>query len=126
MKQKGLGVRDVERNAEKRIGSSHVSKILGGTVENLTAGMIVALAKGLQVKPHEVFTAISGDVREESSSSDLMAFAELIQQMAANPTILEAMQELQSMEAKDQAEMLEMMKFVNERARSQKRKKKRG
>src|SRR5215210_921329 len=60
MKQKALNARDIERNSNKRIDNSYISKIINGSVTNLTANAIVALAQGLEVNPHELFTAITG------------------------------------------------------------------
>jgi transcriptional regulator with XRE-family HTH domain len=126
MQQKGLGVRDVERNSKNKITNSHISKILAGTAHNLTAEKIVALAAGLQVNPHEVFSVIAG-CSPGPEPPDLMLFADVIQKLAMNPLLLEVLQELLSFEEKDYADMLTAFRFMKGRNQKvQKRKKKKG
>jgi transcriptional regulator with XRE-family HTH domain len=123
MQQKGLGVRDIERNSEKKITNSHISKILAGTAKNLQADKIVALAAGLQVSPHEVFSVISGT--EETERPDLMVFADIMQKVAMRPFLLEMLQELLRFEDKDYVDMLTALRFMSQRdQKTQKRKKK--
>lgn len=128
MKQKGLGVRDVERNSGKKITNSHISKILDGKAMNLTADKIVALAKGLEVSAHEVFSIISGhpmDDAEDRSRNEgsVAAFADLIQKIAVNPVLLEIIVELLRMSVKHQTTLLESLRFANERPQKQKKSK---
>lgn len=123
MQQKGLGVRDIERNAQKKITNSHISKVLAGTAKNLQADKIVALAAGLQVSPHEVFSVISG--AEETDRPDLLLFADIMQKVAMRPLLLEVLQELLQFEEKDYSDMLKALKFMRERSqKGSKRKKK--
>jgi transcriptional regulator with XRE-family HTH domain len=123
MQQKGLGVRDIERNSQKKITNSHISKVLAGTAKNLQADKIVALAAGLQVSPHEVFSVISGT--EKSERPDLMVFADIMQKVAMRPLLLEVLQELLRFEEKDYVDMLTALRFMRERNKKiQKRKKK--
>jgi transcriptional regulator with XRE-family HTH domain len=123
MQQKGLGVRDVERNSKKKITNSHISKVLAGTAKNLQADKIVALAAGLKVSPHEVFSVISGT--EQTERPDLMVFADIMQKVAMKPLILEIVQELLRVEEKDYVDILTALRFMIERnQKSSKRKKK--
>jgi transcriptional regulator with XRE-family HTH domain len=123
MQQKGLGVRDIERNSKKKITNSHISKVLAGTAKNLQADKIVALAVGLEVSPHEVFSVISGT--EQTERPDLMVFADIMQKVAMRPSVLEVVQELMRFEDKDYGGILTALRFMSERnQRIQKRKKK--
>jgi transcriptional regulator with XRE-family HTH domain len=123
MQQKGLGVRDIERNSKKKITNSHISKVLAGTAKNLQADKIVALAAGLEVSPHEVFSVISGT--EQSERPDLMVFADIMQKVAMRPLLLEMLQELLRFEDKDYGGILTALRFMSERnTKIQKRKKK--
>lgn len=124
MDQKNFGVRDVERNSGKMISASHVSKVLNGSAGNLTADKIVGLALGLKVDPHELFSVISGYQVKGGSTPDLLRFADLIQQLAINPVLLEILQELARLTAKDQIRTLEMVKFANNRKQKPEHKKK--
>ena len=123
MQQKGFGVRDIERNSKKKITNSHISKVLAGTARNLQADKIVALAAGLEVSPHEVFSVISGI--EQTERPDLMVFADIMQKVAMRPLALEVVQELMRFEDKDFGGILTALRFMSERNKKlQKRKKK--
>jgi transcriptional regulator with XRE-family HTH domain len=123
MQQKGFGVRDIERNSKKKITNSHISKVLAGTAKNLQADKIVALAAGLQVSPHDVFSVISGT--EQTEQPDLMVFADIMQKVAMRPLVLEVVQELMRFEDKDYGGILTALRFMSERNQKiQKRKKK--
>ena len=123
MKQKSLKVRDIERNSGKKITNSHISKILNGKATNLTADKIVALAEGLEVSPHEVFSVISGHpIADADEMASVAAFADLIQKIAVNPVILEITQELLRMPVKHQVGVLEGLKFANERPQKPRKK----
>jgi transcriptional regulator with XRE-family HTH domain len=124
MKQKDWGVRDLERNSGNRITNSHISKILKGKANNLMSDKIVALAEGLNVDPHEVFSVISGrPVADAEELTNVAVFADLMQKMAVNPVLLEIMQELLRMPANHQRQWLESLKFANERPKKERKKK---
>jgi transcriptional regulator with XRE-family HTH domain len=122
MRQKNLTLRDIEDNSEGKISNSYISKILNGNVKNPSADKIVALAKGLKVDSHEVFTAITG---EEQSGYNPMLFADMIQQIASNPELLNPLREWLEMPAKERATMLHSLQFINEKRKKGKSKKKR-
>jgi hypothetical protein len=116
MREKNLGVRDIERNsakAGKKIAASHISKVATGVITNLTADKIVGLALGLNVDPHEVFAVISGHPIKEASSPDLRRFAKIITALADNPLLLEAAEQLMRFDAKNQIKAVEMLKCAN-------------
>jgi transcriptional regulator with XRE-family HTH domain len=72
MKQKELNSAEVERNSNNAIDQSHVSKFMRGVEKNPSASTIVALAAGLGVNPHEVFTAVTGYLPDSQSKTDGM------------------------------------------------------
>lgn len=123
MQQKGLGVRDIERNSKKKITNSHISKILAGTAHNLTSDKIVALAVGLGVNPHEVFSVISG-CSQESERPDLMIFMDVMQKVAMNSILLDVLQELFQLEERDHKDMLTMLRTLNKRNQKGRKRKK--
>src|ERR1044072_1010215 len=110
MRQKNLTLRDIEENSDGEISNSYISKILNGRVENPTADKILALARGLQVDPHEVFAAISG---KEQDGINPMVFADVVQRLAGDPSLVEAVQELLKMPTKERAIMIHSLRFVN-------------
>jgi transcriptional regulator with XRE-family HTH domain len=122
MRQKSLTLRNIEVNSGRKISNSYISKILNGKVKNPTADKIVALAQGLKVDPHEVFTAISG---EEQSGYNPMLFADMVQQLASDPRLQELFQEWLRMPAKERATMLHSLRFINIKRGKGKSKKKR-
>jgi transcriptional regulator with XRE-family HTH domain len=116
MKQKALNARDIERNSNKRIDNSYISKIINGSVTNLTANAIVALAQGLGVNPHELLTAISGRgaEAEQEQRVDSYLLVDLMQQMVMNPEVMELMQEWMRLPEDDRGRLLQSLKFLNE------------
>jgi transcriptional regulator with XRE-family HTH domain len=116
MKQKALNARDIERNSNKKIDNSYISKIINGSVTNLTANAIVALAQGLQVNPHELFTAISGREVEPDREQrvDSYLLVEMMQQVVMNPEMMELLQEWGRLPEGNRAWILESMRFLNE------------
>ena len=123
MQQKGLGVRDIERNSKNAITNSHISKVLAGTAQNLTSDKIVALALGLDVNPHKVFSVVSGH-SQDSERPDLMVFADVIQKLAMNPILLDVLQELFQLEGRDHKDMLTMLRTLNKRNQKGRKRKK--
>jgi transcriptional regulator with XRE-family HTH domain len=130
IKQKGLNLRDIERNSGKEISNSYLSKIINEKVRSLTAEKIVALAKGLDVNPHDVFTAVCGqppDSEGRQVSFDALLLVDIIQKITMDPQLMEVLQEWLQMRPKEKAVMLETLKFLNDRSGEARQKdKKRG
>jgi MoaA/NifB/PqqE/SkfB family radical SAM enzyme len=116
MKQRALNARDIERNSSKKIDNSYISKIINGTVTNLTSNAIVALAEGLRVNPHELFTVVSGHSAEPERDlkPDSYLLVDLMQQLVMNPELMEVLQEWMRLSEEDKGRMLESLKFLNE------------
>jgi transcriptional regulator with XRE-family HTH domain len=116
MKQKALNARDIERNSNKRIDNSYISKIINGSVTNLTANAIVALAHGLGVNPHDLLTAISGRgaEAEQETRVDSYLLVDMMQQMVMDPEMMEMMQEWVRLPEEDRGRLLQSLKFLNE------------
>jgi transcriptional regulator with XRE-family HTH domain len=57
VRQRALKLRDVERRSGGRITNSYISKIISGNIRSLTVEKLLALARGLDVDPHVLFTA---------------------------------------------------------------------
>jgi transcriptional regulator with XRE-family HTH domain len=110
MRQKNLTLRDIEINSGGGISNSYISKILNGNVKNPSADKIVALAKGLKVDAHEVFTATTG---EEQSGYNPMLFADMVQKLASDPRLQELLQAWLRMPAKERETMLHSLHFIN-------------
>jgi transcriptional regulator with XRE-family HTH domain len=129
MRQKGLNARDVERNSDKRIDSSHVSKFLRGVETNPSANAMKALAAGLGVNPHEVFTAVTGCSPDDSraSSPDVMELISMMERVAMDPDLMDGLRSLARLPIGERDPILELVKYsgvVNQEEPRKARKKK--
>ena len=117
MKQKNLNTRDVERNSDKKIDSSHVSKFLRGIETNPSANAMKALAAGLRVNPHEVFTAVTGCSTDESGPPlpDVMELLAMMEKVAMDAELMEALRGLTSIPRKERAAILELLRTFYEK-----------
>ena len=128
IKQKGLNLRDIERNSGKEISNSYLSKIINQKVRSLTAEKIAALAKGLDVNPHDVFTAVCGqqpDSEGRQVSLDALLLIDMMQKITMDSQLMEVLQEWVQMRPKEKSVMLETLKFLNDRNGEAKQKDKR-
>jgi hypothetical protein len=116
MKQKDLKAVDVERNSGGKIDRSHVSKMLGGVEKNPSAMTMMALAKGLKVDPHDVFTAVTGCPPGGGKASELnvMELLSLVERIAAQPELLEALRGLVRLPEKGRVAFLNMLRLSAE------------
>jgi len=116
MKQKGLGATDVERNSGNKIDRSHVSKIMRGVEKNPTAKAMLALAAGLGVGPHEVFTAVTGCPPDESQSNapDVREILSMMERVAMDPELAEALRGFMRISEGGRAAVTRMLRFSYE------------
>jgi transcriptional regulator with XRE-family HTH domain len=128
MKQKSINARDIERNSSKKIDNSYVSKILSGTVINPSINAVVGLAEGLGVDPHEVFAAASGFPIEggRTVSADAVMLLDLMQNLIAEPQLIEVLKEWTRLLPEDREQMLHSLKFLNEQNDKRRRGRSRG
>jgi transcriptional regulator with XRE-family HTH domain len=116
MNQKGLKAVDVERNSGRTIDRSHVSKFLSGAETNPSAKAMVALAKGLTADPHEVFAAVTGCPLNENASSglDILELLSLLERIAADPPLVDALRGLVGLPEKGRVAFVNMLKLRRE------------
>jgi transcriptional regulator with XRE-family HTH domain len=120
MKQKDLKAVDVERNSGGKIDRSHVSKIINGIETNLSAKAMLALAKGLLVDPHEVFTAVTGCPPNEGQSNapDMLEILNLIERVATDAELLKALRGLNRLSKERLAAFTKTLSFRDEQQQS--------
>src|ERR1051325_10292143 len=100
LQQKKLTLREVERKAGGEITNSYISKILNGTVSNLTVEKIGALAHGLGVDGREIFDIAYGESEglegkhQSNGPPDALMFLDLMHRVALSPELVEIIQEL--------------------------------
>lgn len=103
VKQKQLKLRDVERRSGGDITNGYISGIITGRISNVSLGKLQALARGLEVDVHELFSAAVGepppdaDTAASDSRPDFFWLLGILQEAAKNPTIVRLLQELMEM-----------------------------
>lgn len=121
MKQKGFNARDIERNSNKKIDNSYISKIISGKVTNLTADKTVALAAGLGVSPFEVFAAMCGQSlpAEGEQPLDGGMVVDILQKLVNDPRLIEILQLCEGLSPEDQDVVLVRLRYLREKSKKQ-------
>lgn len=127
LRQKGLSQHDVERNSDKAITSSYLSKIINGKVNSIGVEIIVGLAKGLDVDPFDVFAAVLGrsNTRDGEVSSSLLI--DIMQKVVADPQLVIVIKKWPKLSVKGRTVLLQYMEVLSEptsQKKSRKKKKK--
>jgi transcriptional regulator with XRE-family HTH domain len=122
LRQKDLSFADVERISDGKISASYIGRILKGEITNLTTEKMVALARGLDVDPREIFNA-SYDGPAKRDYSDVLAFLDVMQKLVMNPDVFEAVEQLLKLPAKERAVLLQPLKLINKPKKKDKKKK---
>lgn len=115
LRQKRLRLADVERRCGKTITSSYISRIIKGTVTNLTVDKIDALARGLDVDPHAIFTVALGKSPQEAgaqSAVDSAVFVDTVQKLLIHPELLELVQLFARITPAERQAMLGTLKYA--------------
>jgi transcriptional regulator with XRE-family HTH domain len=118
MKQKGLKAVDVERNSGGKIDRSHVSKFISGAETNPSAKAMMALAKGLKVDPHEVFTAVTGcpPAENQSNTPDVLEILSLIERAASDAELMGVLRGLMHLPKEGLAAFTRTLSFCSQQA----------
>ena len=112
MKQKGLKTVDVERRSGGKIDRSHVSKIMRGLETNPSANAMMALAAGLGVNGHEVFTAVTGCALEEGESPvPALEFLALMESVAIDAELVNAVRGLVGLSPEGRVALMEVLRL---------------
>jgi hypothetical protein len=115
MKHKGLSLADVQRNCDHKITAGYIGKIIKGTVTNLSFEKILALAKGLEVDPYEVFAACYGRPPREQTTPDAFALVDLMQKLLLNSDVLEALPLILKLKPEQRKVLLRPLKFASKK-----------
>jgi transcriptional regulator with XRE-family HTH domain len=127
IKQKKLSLREVQERSGGQIEKSYISRIMTGNVKNITLEKLLALARGLDSDPHELFTAYCGhppgEVKEPQDvfEVDVAEFISLMQKVAVSPDLIEIMKESAQLEPEECPSVLRYIMYMNERRRRAKR-----
>lgn len=90
IKQKDLSLSDIERNCEKEMTASYIGKVANGVVTNLSVEKIIALAKGLDVDPYEIFAVSYGVPPGDPNRPDAFVLMDIMQKLLGDPQLMEA------------------------------------
>ena len=119
MRQKKLSPKDVARACG--ITNSYIGRIIKGKGGNVSVATIVALAEGLDVDPHEVFTAASGKPPENEGGVNPLLVVDTIQKLMLNPRGLELLQDWLRLTDKNRETLAEFLKSLHEQQPKQKK-----
>ena len=122
MRQKGLNLIDVERGSRHLISSSYIGRVLNGTVKNLTTDKMIALARGLDVDPYQIFAASYGEPPAKQDTANMLIVLDMMQKLVVNPEVLEAVEELLRMPPKERDVLLQPFKRINKQKAKDKKK----
>jgi transcriptional regulator with XRE-family HTH domain len=123
LQQKKMTLREVERKADGQITNSYISKILNGTVTNLTVEKIAALARGLGVDGREIFDIAYGESEDlvhgahSDNPPDALMLIDIMQKIALSPQLMEILQEVIELYPEEYPVVMKYVTVLNERKR---------
>lgn len=123
LQQKKLTLREVERQAGGEITNSYISKILNGSVTNLTVDKIAALARGLGADGREIFDVVYGeseglkDDAEVDSPPDALMLLDIMHKVALCPELMEILHEVAELYPEEYPVVFKYLTVLNERKR---------
>jgi transcriptional regulator with XRE-family HTH domain len=113
MRQKNISPKELARICG--ITDSYIGRVTRGKGINLTIKTILALADGLDVDPHELFTAACGrPPHSQGRSIDPLLVIDTIQKLMMNPKGLELFQDWLRLSANNQKTLADFLKYLNE------------
>jgi transcriptional regulator with XRE-family HTH domain len=127
--ERNLTLRQVEMNSGCQITRGYISRIMTGDVKNITLDKLVALARGLDVDPHSLFTAyygrpqISMDESQEVFEWSAVEFVNLMREVVGNPKLTEIVRAAAQLWPEEYSTVLIYLTELNERKRKSKGKK---
>src|SRR5205085_5394779 len=83
MRQRNLTPKELARRCA--VTDSYIGRVRKGTSDNLTVQTMVTLANGLEVNPHEIFTAASGIAPDEEDRVDALLLLDHVMKLIQEP-----------------------------------------
>ena len=112
MRQKKLTPKELARRCN--VTDSYIGRVLKGDSGNLTVKTMVALAEGLGVNAHDVFTAASGIPVDEAAHIDPHLLLHQIQKLIHDPTGFKVLQQWLQLPSRKQKRLLDFIAFLND------------
>src|SRR4051812_35483059 len=91
MRQKKLKLVDLAKRCH--VSDSYIGKVRSGRSGNLTVQTMLTLARGLEVNPHDIFTAASGVPVDETAHIDPRLLLDQIQKLLHDPNGYEVLRQ---------------------------------
>lgn len=130
MQEKELKLRDVASKSDGQIAQSYVSRIISGDVTNLSTDKLIALSRGLEIDPYELFSAATGlpklsPSRKPKDKVELGAveFVEIMRKVIGNTRLTQIVKEAAQLWPKEYQVVLAYLTQLNERKQKSKSKK---
>jgi DNA-binding Xre family transcriptional regulator len=120
MRQKNLKLVDLAKRCQ--VSDSYIGKLRSGRSGNLTVQTMLTLAKGLEVNPHDIFTAVSGVAVDDASHMDPLVFLEHMQKLVHHPRGLEVMQKWFQLPPEKQQKLFDLMICLSQQTAKVKKK----
>ena len=123
VKEKKLKLREIESKSGGAIAQSYVSRLMTGNVRNPTIDKLVALARGLEIDPHIVFTAAHGQPPQSETGPEAaeeigaVEFASMMQKVVSNASLMEIMKEVIQLSPEEYEPVLRFIAALNNRKR---------
>lgn len=110
LKQRNLKPVDVAKLAG--LSASYISRVLKGQKKNMTVETIAILIEKLDLDALELFTAAYGKPVGGKAGVDPHLLADTIQKLILNPDLIELIQDLLRLPAKQQKAILETVRLM--------------
>ena len=121
MREKRLKQREVERRSGGKITDGYVADILCGRAKNPSVEKILALARGLDVDPNELFAVACAPLgvtigrNQNVDSQDTLSFLEMMREVAKCEDLTKIVEESIRLMPEERAIVLRSIESINER-----------
>ena len=114
------------KQAAKKCGitDSYLGRIIKGKGGKHSLEIILALADGLELNPHEVFSVATGRPLQKDRLVDPLFIIDLIQRMLTEPRGLEVLEQWVRLSKQDKERLIEFIGFLNQRQPKKKKSRK--
>lgn len=109
MRQKNLTPKELSKRCG--LADGHIGRLRKGESDNLTVETILKLAKGLDVNPHEIFTAASGIPVSEAPQIDPHLLLDQMLKLIADAYGFETLRQLLTFSANERKRLLNYIEY---------------
>jgi transcriptional regulator with XRE-family HTH domain len=121
LKQRNLKPADVAEITG--LSASYISRVIQGKKKNLTVETIAILVEKLELDPLELFTAAYGKPVRVAEGINAVLLADTIQRLVLNPDLIEVVQNIGRLPAKQQKTIIGTMRLMGVKSHRAKKKK---